>query len=75
MAKQFLNINGLTTFLNKLIEIFATEAEVQQVENDTDTYVLNIDYSQIQFDTSQIISNNGTSSLLDVGLLDMMILE
>lgn len=53
--KNFLNLNGLATFLNKLRETFATEVEVQQVENDTDTYVLNVDYSQLQFDTTEII--------------------
>ena len=54
---KFLNINGLKTFLNKLIEVFASEEEVSQVENDTENYVLNVDYSQLQFDTTEIIKN------------------
>lgn len=74
MAK-FLNLTGLTTLLNQLKEKFSTKAEVSQVEADTDTYVLNIDYENIlAFDTSEIISGNEASPLLDVGLLDAMIL-
>lgn len=57
MAK-FLNLNGLTTFLNQLKQIFATEDEVAQVEADTDTYVLNIDYENtLAFDTKEIITD------------------
>lgn len=60
MASKFLNLNGLTTLLSKLKEIFATEAEVAQVENDTDTYVLNIDYENaLAFNTSEIITEEG----------------
>ena len=59
MAK-FLNITGLTTFLNQLKQKFATTAEVAAVEADTDTYVLNIDYeSTLAFDTSEIIAEEG----------------
>ncbi len=56
---NFLNFNGLEVLLNelKLKEIFATKPEVSQIENDTDTYVSNIDYSLIAFDTSVIIKN------------------
>lgn len=73
MAK-FLNINGLTTLLNQLKEKFATQIEVSQIEEDTDTYVLNIDYSLLWFDTSEIVSGEETSPILDAGLLDMLIL-
>lgn len=55
MAK-FLNLDGLTAFLNQLKRIFATEAEVAQVEADTETYVLSIDYENtLAFDTKEII--------------------
>ena len=57
---KFLNINGLSTLLSQLNKIFATEAEVTQVENDTDTYVLNIDYENtLAFNTSEIITEEG----------------
>ena len=56
MAK-FLNLDGLTTLFNQLTQTFSSKAEVAQVEADTDTYVLNIDYdSTLAFDTSEIIS-------------------
>jgi flavoprotein len=51
--KQFLNYAGLSTLLNKLKEKLATKAAVQAVKNDTDMYVTDVDYSQIQFDTSE----------------------
>lgn len=75
MAK-FLNLNGLTTFFNQLKTIFASAAEVAEVEDNTENYVLNIDYKKyLAFDTKEIVSDiNGTSPLLDVGQLDMMIL-
>jgi hypothetical protein len=57
MAK-FLNLSGLTTFFTQLKSIFATTSEVSQVEADTDTYVLNIDYeSTLAFDTKEIITD------------------
>ena len=59
MAK-FLNLNGLTTLLNQLKQNFASEAEVDQVEADTSTYVLNIDYTTtLAFDTNEIITEEG----------------
>lgn len=57
MAK-FLNLSGLTTFFTQLKSIFATTSEVAQIETDTDTYVLNIDYeSTLAFDTKEIITD------------------
>ena len=75
MAK-FLNLNGLTTLLNQLKEKFASKAEINNLEVDNDTYILNIDYENtLAFDTSWIVgSSSSTSPLLDVGLLDSMIL-
>lgn len=75
MAK-FLNLTGLITFLNQLNSFFASAAEVAEVEDSTDTYVLNIDYEKyLAFNTSWIVgSSSSTSPLLDIGLLDSMIL-
>lgn len=56
MAKQFLDLTGLTTFLSQLKELFATKQAVADVESDTNTYILNIDYSALEFDTSEIVS-------------------
>ena len=58
MAK-FINTTGLTTFLNQLKRKFATEAEVTQIELDTDEYVLNIDYeSTLAFDVKETIKED-----------------
>lgn len=74
MSKNFLNKQGLTTFLTQLKNFFASVTEVTEVEDDTNTYVLNIDYEKyLAFDTS-IIIGDGASPVLDVGQLDMMIL-
>ena len=56
MSKQFLDLTGLTTFLNQLKGLFATQNVTTGVEADMDIYLLNIDYSILEFDTSEIIS-------------------
>ena len=76
MDRKFLNLNGLTTFYNKLKETFATEAEVTEVEADTKTYVTEIDYDSILgFQTDEIIFDGSESPLLDTGELSMMFLQ
>ena len=55
---QFLNFGGLSTFLTQLRQFFASTSEVAEVEADTETYVLNIDYeSTLAFDTKEIITD------------------
>lgn len=58
--KQFLDQIGLEFLLNKLKEKLATKTAVQEakdaaqtVKDDTDMYVTEVDYSQIQFDTTE----------------------
>lgn len=58
MAKKFLNIQGITTLLNQLRQYFASTDEILEVEADTYTYVLNIDYENtLAFDTKEIITD------------------
>ena len=65
MAK-FLNLTGLTTFLNELKKIFASTAEVSQIEADTDIYVLNIDYENtLAFDTKEIVTGENNDITLE----------
>lgn len=53
---DFLDILGLRTFLNQLKSLFATKESVMSVKQDTDTYILNIDYENtLAFDTTEII--------------------
>lgn len=57
MIMQFLNRSGLRTFLNEILKFFATTAEVNKIVEDTDIYVLKVDYeNDLSFDTSEIIS-------------------
>ena len=56
MVKEFLDLTGVSTFLTYLKNIFATKAAVQEVKTNTDIYVTEVDYSQIAFDTSEIVS-------------------
>jgi hypothetical protein len=57
MAKKFLNLQGLTTLKNQLINFFASATEVAEVEDDTATYVTEIDYENtLAFDTAEIIT-------------------
>ena len=53
--KKYLNLSGLTQFLENLKILFATQSEVSELDEVTDTYVLNVDYTQIAFDTSEIV--------------------
>lgn len=55
MAKNFLDLPGLSSFLNKLKTIFATPDAVKKVEDDTNKYVLDVDYSEISFATDEIV--------------------
>ena len=58
MAKQFLDLTGVATFLAQLKGLFATKEAVTEVKESTDTYVLSIDYENtLAFDTQEIITN------------------
>lgn len=65
MAKQFLDLAGLSTFFTQLKNIFATPDDVAAVTDAvaavtdaTDDYILNIDYeSTLAFDTKEIITD------------------
>ncbi len=56
MATQFLDKIGLSTLLTCLKELFATQEAVADVNSDTNTYLLNVDYSALEFDTSEIVT-------------------
>lgn len=55
MAKQFLDLTGLSTFLTQLKELFATKGALLEVKERTDPYILDIDYTVLEFDTAMII--------------------
>lgn len=73
MAKQFLDKTGLATFLGQLKGLFATKDAVSEVKENTDPYIFDIDYTVLEFNTSQIVSGNGTSAMLGTGQPGTMI--
>ena len=60
MALEFLDLPGLTTFFNKLKELFSNKDEIDRLEADTVEYVTDVDYSLIAFDTKEIVSDKIT---------------
>lgn len=59
MAKQFfLDSAGLATLFAQLKGLFATKDAVTEVVENTDDYILNIDYENtLAFDTKEIITD------------------
>lgn len=57
---KIITLERLNSFLTQLKALFATKTDVDSIEADTDTYVLNVDYSLIAFDTSEIVTENTT---------------
>lgn len=55
MAKQIVDLAGLTTFVGQLKEVFATKEYMSDVEQNTNTYILNVDYTDLEFDTSEVV--------------------
>ena len=63
---NFLNLSGLATLLDQLKQKFSSKAEVTQIELDTDTYVLNIDYeSTLAFDVKEIVVSENDDITLE----------
>lgn len=61
MANKFLNFTGLNTLFNKLVGKFTPVLEeISEIEADTETYVTNVDYDLLKFDTSEIVSDSET---------------
>lgn len=74
MAKQFLDKNGLVTFLAQLKGLFATKKAVAEVKEETDPYIFDIDYTEFEFDTNHIVSGETSSAILGTGVLGQMVL-
>lgn len=54
---QFVNLSGVKALLKKIKETFTTKDEVSMFDYNTETYVRNIDYSLLEFDTNLIIGS------------------
>lgn len=55
MAMAVATLARLGEFLTECKALFASQTEVEENDTDINTYVLNVDYSQIEFDTSEIV--------------------
>ena len=75
MANQFLDKIGLSVFLAQLRGLFATKADTAEVKANTDPYILNIDYSVLEFNTSELVASDAASSpTIGVGQINSMII-
>ena len=54
-VKKYTSFNTLNTFISKVFETFASKTIVDELESNAETYLLNIDYSLLEFDTSEIV--------------------
>lgn len=60
---KFLNFSGLSTLLKKLKEIFATKVATQKLKDETDPYILNIDYeAELAFKTDTLIGESSSTT-------------
>ena len=71
---KYLSSNGLSYVSSKLQSTFGLKEASAALQDTFDTYVLNFDYTPIEFDTSLIISGKATASVLGIGQLGIMIL-
>ncbi len=55
-TKKYTSLNGLEIFLDNLRDLFATQESIFNIEEDTNLYILDVDYSALKFDTSEIVS-------------------
>lgn len=72
-TKKYVSLNNMSTYTDNLKNNFATKESVLNIEQNMDTYVLNIDYSILEFDTSSIVSSY-SSAIIGEGQLGAIIL-
>lgn len=78
MKNEYLEINNLALFLNKLKNEFGLKKTIDASREIIDSYILNVDYeNSLAFDTSSIVSgdtSDSSSAVLGVGRLGIMAL-
>lgn len=67
-------LNNLKEFLTLMKTEFGAKELSDKHRNALDTYILNVDYTALEFNTDLIVSGGATSSVLGVGQLGIMIL-
>lgn len=54
---KFVNLSGVKALFKKIKETFTTKEKVSEFEYNTETYVLNVDYSLLEFNTTLVIGS------------------
>ena len=67
-------LDNLKEFLGLMETEFGMKELSDEHRNALDTYILNVDYTQLEFDTDLIVSGGASSSILGVGQLGVMVL-
>ena len=67
-------LNNLKEFLELMTAEFGSKELSDKHRKALDTYILNVDYEALEFDTDLIVSGGASSSVLGVGQLGIMIL-
>lgn len=55
---KIISLNNLSTFLNELNMLFGSKEKADKARNAIDTYILNIDYTELKFNTDLIAGDN-----------------
>lgn len=66
-------LDTLKEFLSLMNNVFGEKNLAVKHRTALDTYILNVDYTELEFDTDMIISG-GASAVLGVGQLGVMVL-
>lgn len=67
-------LNNLKEFLNLMKTEFGKKELSDKHRNALDTYILNVDYTQLEFDTDLIISDSYSSSEIGTGAVGYMVI-
>lgn len=69
-TKKYMSLNGMSTYTENLKNTFATKESVSVIEEDMDTYVLDVNYSILEFNTDVLI----TTSMVGESYIGTMVL-
>jgi hypothetical protein len=71
---KFVNLAGVKKLLSKIKEVFVPVEQVDLFEQNTSTYVLDVDYSKLEFDTSLIIGE-GAPAVVGLAIVGQTTLQ
>ena len=55
MTLEVITIDWMSPFLSKCKNFFAYKHDADAITDDIDTHLLNVDYSNLEFDTSELV--------------------